>query len=270
MKLRPLLFVLPNLFTVSSIFCGFYVVVLASGEADARTLHLAALITLFSNFCDTFDGRVARLTKTQSRFGMELDSLADVVAFGLAPAVLMYHWVLSSLGWLGLLVAFSFTACTALRLARFNVQASEDLGGGAFFTGIPAPMASAALAAIVIAYHRMSWGSQPSPELAPMMAAVTLLLAGLMVSTVRFRTFKQVGRGRTGVLLFGGALAVAVGIGLAAHPAYILITFCTAYIALGLIECVAYWAGRLRPGAEEELLEERGLVEASDEAESPR
>src|SRR5690606_1439888 len=209
-------------------------------------------------------------TKTQSRFGMELDSLADVVAFGLAPAVLMYHWVLSSLGWLGLLVAFSFTACTALRLARFNVQASEDLGGGAFFTGIPAPMASAALEAIVIAYHRMSWGSQPSPELAPMMAAVTLLLAGLMVSTVRFRTFKQVGRGRTGVLLFGGALAVAVGIGLAAHPAYILITFCTAYIALGLIECVAYWAGRLRPGAEEELLEERGLVEASDEVESPR
>lgn len=269
MKLRPLLFVLPNLFTVSSIFCGFYVVVLASGEADARTLHLAALITLFSNFCDTFDGRVARMTKTQSRFGMELDSLADMVAFGFAPAVLMYHWVLSSLGWLGLLVAFSFAACTALRLARFNVQASEDLGGGAFFTGIPAPMASVSLAAIVIAYHRMSWGSLPPAELAPIMAAVTLMLAGLMVSTVRFRTFKQAGR-RSSVMLFGGALAVAAGIGLAAHPAYILITFCAAYLALGLIECVAYWAGRLRPGAEEDLLDEGALVEASDEVESPR
>ena len=247
MKLRPLLFVLPNLFTVSSIFCGFYVLVLASGTADANALHLAALVTLFSNFCDTFDGRVARMTKTQSAFGMELDSLADVIAFGLAPGVLIYRWALEPLGLLGLLVSFAFVACAALRLARFNVLArlDGDGGGGKFFVGLPTPIASLAIASLVIAHHRLTHGAAVDASLAPWIAAITLALAALMVSTVTFRTFKKVGLGLPGLLLMGGSLTVAALVAGLAHPAYVLLTFCAAYVGMGLVECTAFWSGRL-------------------------
>src|SRR5512133_3368689 len=122
-NLRKAMFVLPNLFTVSSIFLGFYALVLCAGDATPQQLYQAALAIFFAMFFDGFDGRVARLTRTQSQFGVELDSLADVISFGVVPAMLVYKWALSSLGLVGLLVSFMFTACGALRLARFNVLA---------------------------------------------------------------------------------------------------------------------------------------------------
>ena len=270
MKLRPLLFVLPNLFTVSSIFCGFYVLILCSDSADAGALHLAALITLLSNFCDTFDGRVARLTRTQSRFGMELDSLADVIAFGLAPAFLVYRWALESLGWAGLFAAFSFVACAALRLARFNVEAqtSGDEGGGRFFVGLPTPIASASIASLVIAHHHASGGAAVSAALVPWIAVATIGLAALMVSSVAYRTFKQLGPGRRGLLAAGGALAFATLVGLLSHPAWILFSFCAAYLAMGLAECTAFWTERLTglagAGGTQSLLAEDALDESDD------
>src|SRR5713226_1505849 len=109
--LRKLMFVLPNLFTVSSIFCGVYSIMLSAGEATA------------DNFFHAFDGRVARMTKTQSEFGVELDSLADVITFGVAPAILVYKWALYELGFLGIAIAGIYAACGAIRLARFNVTA---------------------------------------------------------------------------------------------------------------------------------------------------
>ena len=247
MRLRPLLFVLPNLFTVSSIFCAFYVLVLASGSADANALHLAALVTLFSNFCDTFDGRVARMTKTQSAFGMELDSLADVIAFGLAPGVLVYRWALEPLGIWGLLAAFGFVACAALRLARFNVlaHANADGGGGKFFVGLPTPIASLAVAALIIAHHHITRGAAVDESLAPWIAFATLGLGALMVSTVTFRTFKKVGGGLAAAALYGGGMLIAAMIAIVAHPAYVLVAFCAAYLAMGLVECTAIWSGRL-------------------------
>src|SRR5258706_13614567 len=126
MKLRQLLFVLPNLFTVSSIFCGFYALTLCCGDASPAALYQAALAIFFGIFFDGFDGRVARLTKTQSMFGQELDSLADVITFGAAPALLVYRWALSDLGIGGIFIGFLFAACGALRLARFNVLAIQD------------------------------------------------------------------------------------------------------------------------------------------------
>src|SRR5260221_10203387 len=129
MKLRKLLFVLPNLFTVSSIFCGFYAATLCTGEASPAQLYQAALAIFFGIFFDGFDGRVARLTKTQSQFGMELDSLADVITFGAAPALVVYRWALQPLGIAGIFIAFLFAACGALRLPRFNVLAVR--GGAA-------------------------------------------------------------------------------------------------------------------------------------------
>src|SRR3954468_11501206 len=111
MKLRKLLFVLPNLFTVSSIFCGFYALTLCTGEATPAHLYQAALAIFFGIFFDGFDGRVARLTKTQSEFGAELDSLADVISFGAAPGLLVYKWALQGFGIAGIFIAFLFYAC---------------------------------------------------------------------------------------------------------------------------------------------------------------
>src|SRR6188768_3321739 len=106
MKLRKLMFVLPNLFTLTSIFCGFYALTLCAGEATPQQLYQAALAIFFAMFFDAFDGRVARMTKTQSDFGVQLDSLADVISFGAAPALLVYKWALSPLGFAGLFIAF--------------------------------------------------------------------------------------------------------------------------------------------------------------------
>src|SRR5262245_57002764 len=100
MRAKNLMFVLPNLFTVTSILCGFYAITLCSGQASPLQLYQAALAIFFAMFFDAFDGRVARLTKTQSQFGEELDSLADVISFGAAPALLVYKWALSGLGFL--------------------------------------------------------------------------------------------------------------------------------------------------------------------------
>ena len=160
MKLHKLKFVLPNLFTITSIFCGFYALTLCAGEASPSQLYQAALAIFFAMFFDGFDGRVARLTRTQSQFGVELDSLADVVSFGVAPAMLVYKWALAPLGLVGLLVSFMFTACGALRLARFNVLAhsTDHSGSSRFFVGLPIPLAAGMIVSMVIAHHGMRGG----------------------------------------------------------------------------------------------------------------
>src|SRR5262249_23636579 len=114
--LQRAMFVLPNAFTVSSIFCGFYAITECLDESTPIRLYRAAIAIFFGMFFDMFDGRVARLTRTQSDFGVQLDSLADVISFGAAPAVLLWRWALSSLGLLGLVVGFIYVACGALRL----------------------------------------------------------------------------------------------------------------------------------------------------------
>jgi len=163
MKLRDLMFVLPNLFTVSSIFCGFYAMTLCAGDASPLQLYQAALAIFFGIFFDGFDGRVARLTKTQSLFGQELDSLADVISFGAAPALLMWKWALSGLGMIGVFASFLFAACGALRLARFNVLAIRSPHGGAssFFVGMPIPFAACGLIPMVLAFHPPPWAPLP-------------------------------------------------------------------------------------------------------------
>src|SRR3954466_16026415 len=127
--LKKTLFLLPNLITLSSIFCGFDSIrVAATANASEDDYYRAALLIVFAMFFDTLDGRVARMTKTQSAFGLQIDSLADVVSFGVAPSMLLYQWALHRLGTLGLVVAFVFTAMGAVRLARFNVLSTGDDG----------------------------------------------------------------------------------------------------------------------------------------------
>jgi CDP-diacylglycerol---serine O-phosphatidyltransferase len=232
MRLRKALFVLPNLFTVSSIFCGFYACTLAAaGESHPDRYYQAALAILFAIFFDAFDGRVARLTKTQSEFGMQLDSLADVVSFGVAPALLLYKWALQPLGFWGLFLAFLFTACGALRLARFNVLANRHKGALAFFIGLPIPLAAGTVISLVIAN-----GRHGSPMPAVPMAAVVLGLAYLMVSNIRYRTFKETRFSRSkGLLLLLMAVA-AIFFALSRQPAIALVSAMGAYILLGLAE----------------------------------
>jgi len=238
MKLRQLMFVLPNLFTVSSIFCGFYALTLCAGEAAPAHLYQAALAIFFGIFFDGFDGRVARLTKTQSQFGMELDSLADVITFGVAPGMLMWRWALQPLGFWGIFISFLFCACGALRLARFNVLAQNSAhgGSGSFFVGLPIPLAAGVVISMVIAWHGAK-GPVVVPEGAHVpVAVVVVFLALLMVSTVRYRTFKDLRLSRKSALVFMFVLAAGVVIATQLHPAWVLVAYFSAYLVFGLGE----------------------------------
>src|SRR4051812_30510655 len=119
-NLRKLMFVLPNLFTVSSIFCGVYSITLSAGEPTGDNFYRAAVAIFFGSFFDAFDGRVARLTRTQSDFGVELDSLADVITFGVAPAILVYKWALAGMGPAGIVICPLYAASRPIPPARVN------------------------------------------------------------------------------------------------------------------------------------------------------
>lgn len=238
MKLHKLMFVLPNLFTVSSIFCGFYAMTLCAGEASPAQLYQAALAIFFAMFFDGFDGRVARLTKTQSQFGVELDSLADVVSFGAAPALLVYKWALWNLGFLGIVISFMFAACGALRLARFNVLAQRNPhgGGGRFFVGLPIPLAAGMIVSLVIAHHGAQGGNPIGTVAVVPVAVFVALLSLLMVSTVRYRTFKDIRLSRKSASIFMLMCVGGVVIATRFHPAYILVAYFALYLAFGLVE----------------------------------
>lgn len=177
-------YLLPNLFTTAALFSGFYAIVAAMNgqfEYGAIAIYVAGVL-------DGLDGRVARMTHTQSAFGAQYDSLSDVVAFGAAPALVMYSWSLSSLGKVGWMVCFIFLACAALRLARFNVQLETT--DNRFFTGLSSPIAASVLAGSVWVGSDMGLtGNQVSY----LVAAMTLAVAGLMVSNIRYQSFKNIG-----------------------------------------------------------------------------
>ena len=128
LDLKKTLFILPNMITLASVFCGFNSIRIAGAAQQPDDLHRAAVLLIFAMFFDLMDGRVARMTKTQSAFGLQLDSLADVISFGVAPAILVYQWVLHRYPVPGLVTAFLFVACATVRLARFNVLSSAPSG----------------------------------------------------------------------------------------------------------------------------------------------
>ncbi len=239
MKLRNLMFVLPNLFTITSIFCGFYALTLTTGEATPAHLYQAAIAVFFAMFFDGFDGRVARLTKTQSQFGMELDSLADVISFGIVPAMIVYKWALAPLGFLGTFISFAFAACGALRLARFNVlaQRSPHGGGSRFFVGLPIPLAGSMLMSLIVAHYAATREALDAANTVPI-ATLVILLALLMVSTVRYRTFKDVRLSRKSLVIFMVICAAGITIGTQFHPAYVLVAYFSAYLVFGLVESI--------------------------------
>jgi CDP-diacylglycerol---serine O-phosphatidyltransferase len=238
--LRKALFVLPNALTLASIFCGFNAITLCArdGATDAD-FYRAAILLIFAMFFDLIDGRVARLTKTQSAFGLQIDSLADVISFGVAPALLMYRWVLHQYGALGLLTAFSFVACGAIRLARFNVLSSSPGGSptkpGKYIVGLPIPPASAGLISLVVANHA-SGGVLSEPRWAAVLMVITVVLGLLMVSTVQFRSFKELKLDSGTVLLVLFVIGSSVYVGQRWQPQFVLAWLLGIYVMVGFFE----------------------------------
>jgi CDP-diacylglycerol---serine O-phosphatidyltransferase len=224
-RLRRGVALLPSLFTVANLFCGYACIVYAMrGEYETAAPFIGFAIVL-----DMLDGRIARLTGTASDFGVEFDSLADVISFGVAPAILSFAWGLSSLGRLGWAAGFLFVTAAAMRLARFNIQAASG-GDKRYFVGMPSPAAAAVPAATVYAYPAGIFDR----EQALLALAMVIVPALLMVSTIRFRSFKtidlQMRRPYTVLLL------IAVGIMLiATHAQAVLVAMAYTYLASAFI-----------------------------------
>jgi len=245
--LRKTLFLLPNLITMSSIFCGFDSIRRSAVAETEDDFYKSAMLIVFAMFFDMLDGRVARMTKTQSAFGLQIDSLADVVSFGVAPSLLVYQWTLNRFDTLGLVVAFLFTACGAIRLARFNVLSMGEEGKptkpSKYIVGLPIPGAAGILVSIVVANHAVA-GAIGRPEYAWAILAAIVGLSALMVSTVQFRSFKEVKLNARTVLFVTFAIGSSLVIGVQTKPAFILLCLLGFYVIFGIFESL--W--RLRPG----------------------
>jgi CDP-diacylglycerol---serine O-phosphatidyltransferase len=181
MNARKGIHIIPSLFTTGNVFCGFYSFIAALNE----NYNLAAWAIILAIIFDVLDGRIARMTKTTSAFGMQYDSLADVISFGMAPAFLCYSWILKPFDRVGWMAAFLFLLCAALRLARFN-STKPDIQGQ-YFIGLPTPAAAAVIASIIIAFEGM-FGTRVHPGF---MVAVVYSLAFFMVSNIKYPALKK-------------------------------------------------------------------------------
>ncbi len=176
------IFILPSLFTLTALFAGFYAIV-----AGMQGMFEHAAVAIFvAMVMDALDGRVARLTNTTSAFGAELDSLCDMVSFGVAPALVIYSYALANFGKIGWLIAFFYTAAGALRLARFNSQAMKE--DRKYFQGLPIPAAAGVIAGVVCASGDWGWHGM---AFYLMIAVLTLMVSFLMPSTIRYHSFKD-------------------------------------------------------------------------------
>ncbi|MGF1612655.1 MAG: CDP-diacylglycerol--serine O-phosphatidyltransferase [Gammaproteobacteria bacterium] len=231
------IYLLPNLFTTAALFAGFYAIVAAMNGRFAA----AAVAIFVAMVLDGVDGRVARMTHTQSAFGAEYDSLADMVSFGLAPALVVYAWSLSWLGKVGWLAAFIYAAGAALRLARYNAQVGS--ADKRYFQGLPSPSGAALLAAVVWLGDDYGISGQTAVGLT---MAVTLAAGLLMVSNIRYHSFKELDlRGR---VPFVALLAVVlVFVFVSSHPPLVLFLMFAAYALSGPI--LTLWQIRRRRAA---------------------
>ncbi len=248
--MRKGIYILPNLLTLSSMFLGFFSIV-KSFNADYEG---AAVAIMIAAVFDVLDGWVARMTHTATRFGIEIDSLADVISFGVAPGVLVYTWTLSSFGKPGWLGAFFLVACGALRLARFNVQMGST--EKKHFTGLPIPASALVIASMVLAYDELIQILEHLnlTRLADVVGkdywvlALTFLLAGLNVSTITYHGPKEANlkERRPFGILVGIAAFLAV---LAYHPALVLFLGSVTYVVVGLVEALYKQLRKQKPTA---------------------
>jgi CDP-diacylglycerol--serine O-phosphatidyltransferase len=220
------IYLLPNTLTLCGMFCGFFAILSA---INGNFLYAAWAIVL-ANVFDGLDGWIARLTNTSTRFGIELDSLSDLVAFGVAPSVMMYKWALMPFGRLGWAVAFLFVACGALRLARFNIQTGAP--GSKAFKGMPIPGAATVMASIVIFYYDY-WTGLPEKNI--FLLVITALLSLLMVSTIRYHGLKEIDFREKKPFWFLIVFVLILFV-LFVHPSTAIFIFAMAYLTWGIIE----------------------------------
>ena len=228
-RFRRGVYILPTLFTLGNLFCGYACIVYAMrGEYETAAPFIGFAIVL-----DMLDGRIARLTGTASDFGVEFDSLADVISFGIAPAILSFSWGLQPLGRLGWLAGFLFLTAAAMRLARFNIQSGVG-GDKRYFVGMPSPAAAGVPAATVFAWASVyPFGLTDYRAALPALAMV-LVPAALMVTTIRFRSFKAIDlqsrRSYTVVILLAAGIAL-----IGWHPRVVLVVLAYSYLASAFV-----------------------------------
>ncbi|MEP3349495.1 MAG: CDP-diacylglycerol--serine O-phosphatidyltransferase [Marinomonas sp.] len=216
---RKGVYLLPNLFTTAALFSGFYAIIAAMDGNFSN----AAVAIFISMVCDGLDGRVARLTHTQSAFGAEYDSLADMVSFGIAPALIVFTWSLEPLGKIGWIAAFVYAVGAALRLARFNTMLAVE--EKRYFTGLPSPAAAAILAGVIWAASEKGVSGD---SLSILMALLVPVVGLLMVSNVKYRSFKDLNlKGRVPFVVF--LIAILVFVLIALEPSLVLMVVFCAY-----------------------------------------
>nr|WP_161634053.1 CDP-diacylglycerol--serine O-phosphatidyltransferase [Legionella lansingensis] len=220
------IYLLPNLFTTASLFAAFYSIV-----ASLKAQYEVAVIAIFIGMlADGLDGRIARLTKTQTAFGAQYDSLSDMVTFGVAPALLLYSWNLHKLGKVGWLVAFIYTAAVALRLARFNVQV--ETADKRYFQGLACPPSAAIVSALVWFCYQNDLNHY---LVAVVTAIIAIFAAILMVSNVRYYSFKEIDfKGKVPFLYL--LVMVILFVAIAANPSVVLFTGFVIYALSGPVQ----------------------------------
>ena len=247
--MRRGVYILPNLFTTGNLFCGFWAIISVFQEQ----FFYAAIAILLASVFDILDGKVARLSGATSKFGVQYDSLADLVSFGIAPALLAFSWALRPYGKFGWLAAFLFVVCGALRLARFNVQSSS--GEVKYFKGLPIPAAASMIALTILLYLRLietGWVKDI------VILVMIYILAFLMVSNIRYFSFKELDLAkRKPFSLF--IFVVLSMIVIVMEPVIVLFGFVFFYIFSGPVNMLTAWQKkralkRLEPITEEDVV----------------
>lgn len=237
-KPRKGLYVLPNLFTLAALFGGFYAIVMAmNGRFENAAIGIFCAMVL-----DSLDGRVARMTNTQSAFGEQMDSLSDMVSFGAAPALVVYEWALKDLGKFGWIVAFVYCACAALRLARFNIN--TGVIDKRWFQGLPSPAAAALVAGSLWVAVDSGWSPRELAWLPWAMLAITLYAGLTMVTNAPFYSFKDFSLKRSVPFALLVALVLLIAL-VSSHPPIVLFALFCVYGLSGYAEYGRRkWRGR--------------------------
>jgi CDP-diacylglycerol--serine O-phosphatidyltransferase len=249
-KMRRGIYILPNLLTTGNLLCGFWSIISVFQER----FYLAAVAILLAAVFDVFDGKVAKLSGTTSKFGMQYDSLADLVSFGIAPALLAFSWALRPYGKFGWLAAFLFVACGAIRLARYNVLAST--GETKYFKGLPIPVAAAMIAFTILLYFQLietDWVKDI------VILVMIYILAFLMVSNIRYFSFKELNLAKRkpfSILIFV-VLSLTV---IVMEPVVVLSAFILLYVFSGPVNMVWGWRKKKALGKMEPIPQEDRVI----------
>ena len=256
------IYLVPNIVTTGNMFCGFYSMIAAMNSDFVPAAWAIVAASVF----DMLDGRIARLAKATSQFGVEYDSLSDLISFGMAPSVLLYRWALQPFDRLGWLAAFLFLACGALRLARFNVMTATL--SKKYFQGLPIPMAAGMVATFIIFNQTVGW-PESGPTRNILVLILTFGLSSLMVSTIKFPSFKELNwrsRASFGFLMVGVLSMILIAV----KPEITLFVLLATYVVLSLGWNLVLLAKKEQPEAADKALHGRPAMGAGLESHEQR